>query len=435
MRTSNILKASIEQHREPEYVLSLEEEAVELVEAAELQAEVVQDIAEVNKLTETSQVMEDMAAVADSIEEATPAETQLIEMVGDVAVAGTDVDASEIVPAMESFTGKRISTEAIKERAIAIWESIQKFIARIWAAIEQFFYKVFGTIPGMRKKIEALQAKVKDLGDKKPEAGKMKLMLTRSAQVNGKLIDGEATLLTSLKDMGEASHYVYKDHVSFLTKSGDIIAKAIDGFEPTKAAEHAEGLRAKLEAHAPKAVPGNGNSVITAGVNMKVTAGSALMGNNSLALVTSSIPKEVGTLGALDMLRRTGVTYAATTTKVEDKSTFMSIGPMTKAGMETALKACLSLIDTLETFKRGSDYTNLLKLHKSIEAASTKATKTMKDESADVVAAKPYFRSMLNFNATYMNWVSNPAMAMYRGSLSAVGTTLSIVSHSVSMYK
>ena len=153
--------------------LSLEEEQVLMDEAATDAAEVDKDLGESERVIEVSDALEDLAVIADGIEEATPAEAALIETAGDMAVAGTDVQPEEVVPAMESYIGRRIATEGIRETARAIWESIQRWVKSIWEKIEKFFYKLFGVIPGMRKRIAALEKRVDEAVGKKVEEKKV----------------------------------------------------------------------------------------------------------------------------------------------------------------------------------------------------------------------------------------------------------------------
>ena len=112
---------------------AMEEAEVMEEEARELAAEITADNAEAERAADLSDSLEDLAVVASSIDEATPAETQLIQLAGDMATAGDEeVTSEDIVPATESFVGQRIAVEGFVEKAKQIWEAI------VWSYVIEY---------------------------------------------------------------------------------------------------------------------------------------------------------------------------------------------------------------------------------------------------------------------------------------------------------
>ena len=149
-------------------VLSLEEEQIMMSDAADLASEIGQELNECDRIIEVSDALEDLAVIADEIEQASPVEIALIEKAGDMAVAGTDIEAEEVVPSLESFRGKRIATEGLRDTAALIWKNIQEFLKAVWEKIEKFFYNIIGTIPTIRRRLEALAKKIEATESKSP---------------------------------------------------------------------------------------------------------------------------------------------------------------------------------------------------------------------------------------------------------------------------
>ena len=141
------LALGIEGFQEPGITVSFEEEAILVEGAANDLADAQQTQAEVGRVEDIVDGLEDLAAVADQIETATPTDVAMVDTAQRLALAGSDVDSEEVTPSLESFVGRTISTEGIKELAWKLWESLKKTLKKIWSKIEGFFY------PSRRKRL------------------------------------------------------------------------------------------------------------------------------------------------------------------------------------------------------------------------------------------------------------------------------------------
>lgn len=420
--------------------ISMEEEMVMLDEAAVDQADATQDLAEAERIIEVSDALEDLAVIADGIEEASPTETALIEAAGTMAVAGTDVAPEEIVPAMESYVGRRIATEGIRETARQIWDSIQKFLKNIWEKITNFFYKTFGTIPGLRKRIDAQLKRIDDASGKKAEESKITLATgITSITTDNVVAKNEANLAAGMKLLTEAGKYAFGAHQEAIAKQGETIAKAISDFDPAKAEESAVALRDGMRKDNVK-LPGAGAVNATRFPGFKTKFGAALPGNVSLVYKGYDDNTGASTLASLDRMRKSGVELISTNEKTKDAPNDVVIATLSLSGATGLLESAKELLETLEDFNRGKRSKEIKKTQKSIEDASAKATKEMekaKSDTEDAVAkgSVPYYRALLNFNAAYARWAQQPAMPLLSHSLSTIRTIMVIVDKSLAQYK
>lgn len=419
--------------------ISLEEEALMVSEAQDEAAEVATDLAEAERLIEVTDALEDLAVVADNIEEATPTELQLIETVGQAAVAGTDVEPEEIVPAMEGFKGGRIATEGIRETARNIWEQIQKYLKQIWEKIEAFFYKLFGTVPSLRKRVAALRDKVDAKQGMKSEAKNVNIPGATYLSIAGTPVKNEGALNKGLSDLVEASKYVFGTYSDGVASRGEIIAEALNKFDIKEAEVATVALRDKLAANKGAKLPGSATINKSRFPGFDTYVGPGLLGNHSLALKLFTDSNDTTVLGSLDKFRRAGVELISTNEKPGTNGTGAAeFSLMGLSAMNSALADLDKILDLVEEYRRGKRTKDITKSRDAIKTASAKATKAMEsaktgDEEARATVA--YYRAMINFNAAYARWVQQPAVPFSGSVLSTVRATLALIEKNLATYK
>ena len=426
--------------------ISMEEEAVMNAEAAEAANGADSDLQEAERIIQMSDSLEDLAVIADGIEEATPTEVALIENAGDMAVAGTDVPAEEVVPAMEGYVGRRIATEGIRETAKAIWDSILRFLKKVWEKIEAFFYKIFGGIPNLRRSIASLKKQADDASGKKTEVKKITINSgIKALTIDGKQQKTEPEFKSMLGDLTAASKTVFTTHMDETASLGEKIATAIADFDPAEAEKHATALYDIVKRSTPKGITGSVNTTRFPGFN--TTIGGALAGDVSLCVKRFSDKVDDNTLGKLDRARRAGSELISTSEKsTKTLPNDYEMSPLSVGGVRTLMEDADKILDILEEYKRGKRSKDIVKTQKSIESASAKATKAM--ESANKADAKdsdgnesserasvPYYRGMLNFNASYARWVQSPAMPLMSSVLTTIRATVVVCQKSLAGYK
>lgn len=426
------------------FSISLEEEQVMQAEATEAAAEVETGLDEAERLLDVSDALEDVAVVADGIEEATPAETQLIELVGDVATAGTDeVTSEEVIPAMESFKGTKIATEGIRETARNIWANIQRVVKQVWEKIEKFFYNIFGTIPRLRKQIEALEEQVDNLSGKKVEDKKVTLSTgVKALSANYVTPKDEGDLSKNLNALSDACNYVFKSYMNEIGVVGEIVKSAIEDFDPAKYTEAPTALATKLakfsdDHNPPKQLPGKGSADTKRYPGFDSFLGAALPGNVSLCSKLYSGKKDNSVMAVLDGVRRSGLELVDTADKAKSVPNDFTMATMSSSGMSDILKECNKLLDTLEEYRRGKGTKEIQKTRKDLESVSAKATAEMEKakNSEEDRAMVPFYRSLLNFNPAFARWAQSPATSLLSSALTTIRANLVAVQRSISAYK
>ena len=437
--------------------------AVSADEAAPLPAEVNVAIAECFRMEQISDSLEDLAVIADGIEEASPEEVALIRTVSDMAVAGTDVQSEEIVPETVvplqlevsgaagnvvtegRFIGRRISTEGIRETAKSIWEAIKKFLKDIWAKIETFFYKIFGTIPMLRRKVEALKKRADDLGSSGKTPGKEKITISSGVAALSKDYTPVATaagLSGCIDDLAAAAKGIYGGYADRLVSLGDDMADIIGDFEPAAKQTSIDKMTALLLKNTLAKSPLFSGSIGSRFPGYGGKVSGQLLGN----IVIAYKVKEIGATDTADNSanRITNlITIANFEIKVENarektgtvKDDF-TMTPFHASDIEDMCSKMLKLLDQLEDFKRGSALKKILTAKEKMKKAADKAESSMgkmKDDATDK-AAVPTYRALINTNTSFAKWASSPMMQFYRHCITEINAIVAVSSRSLSTY-
>ena len=449
---------------EEDKVEALDDAAVaDTEEAAALPAEVDVAIMECFRMEQISDSLEDLAVIADGIEEASPEEVALIRTVSDMAVAGTDVESEEIVPETVvplqlevsgaagnvvtegRFIGRRISTEGIRETAKNIWEAIKKFLKDIWEKIEKFFYKIFGTIPMLRRKVESLKKRADELSSSGKTPGKEKITISSGVAALSKDYVPQTTsaaLSSAIDDLAAMAKGLYGTYADRLVSLGDSMAEIISDFEPANKQPSIDKMVTLLEANKLAANPliSTGAGSRFPGYDGKVS--SQLLGNIVIAYKRKDIGDTDRTTNKENGVNKV-VGAANFEVKVENarektgtvKDSF-TMTPLHASDIEDMCSKMLKLLDQLEDFKRGSALKKIITAKEKMKKAADKAEQSMgkmKDDEDDK-AAVPAYRALINTNTSFAKWASSPMMQYFRHCLTEINAIVAVSSRSLSTY-
>ncbi len=425
--------------------ISREEEEVMADEAADAAGEAQTGLDESERMLGLTDSLEDLAEIASGIEEATPVETQLLTVAGNMAVAGSDVPADEIVPAMEGFIGKRIACEGFREKASAIFRAIMAQVKKVWGYIEKFFYNIFGTIPRLKKDLKELRSRVDGVNGRKLEekkitvsSGVKALSVDYSTPKNG--ADITKGLSTLLKEVGD----VYGPYTDKMAKVGEVAADHMSDFDADKPAESVEKfLKAVTSAFGGLSVGSSAKAAAGRFPGFTVAQGDALPGNVSLFLkkIETSGARDHGSalLNQLEHVRHAGIELHATSDKDKSVPNDFQMDTMTSANMHTAIDDMEKILDKLEDFNRGKRTAEMKKTRTRLEAAGEKASKAAekadKSSEASDRAVVAYYRGLVSYNQAYARWCQNPAVPLLNSSLATVRSSISVIAKSISAYK
>lgn len=420
-------------------VLSMEEEQVLLDEAGDAADAADGDLNDAERLIGVTDSMEDMAVIADGIENATEAETRLMDTVGSMAVAGSDLESEVIVPAQESYIGRRISTESIRETAKAIWKTILANLEKVWKYIEEFFYKIFGTIPSLRKRVKDLRKTVEDAAGRTVEHKKITISVgVKALSADYKTPKDESDLKHNLKVLKDIVKEVYGEDMDQIARAGELIADAISDFDPEKPETAVRKLLTDIKKGVTSAPSGSANTTRFPGFSTFFS--QPLMGNVSLATRIPTDKSGAGSeLGMMDLFRRSGCELVSTSEKDKDAPNDFEMSTLSNGSMINVLDEIDTVLDSLETFNRGKRAADLKKTKTKLKSASDKATSAMeraeKSDDASDKHSVAYYRALLNFNTAYSRWAQQPAMPLLNASLASIRASMSVVQKSLGAYK
>ena len=453
--------------------IALEDEEMVVLgdEANELETEVTgMDLPEADEMQAKSEVLEDLAVIADGIDEASPEELALIRNVSDMAVAGTDVESEEllseeVVPlqieisgqagnstdaggsvSTESYVGRRISREGIaeiKQMAKRAWDAIIKFLKDVWVKIEKFFYNIFGTIPLLRKRIESLRKRAKVIdGDVTLVKGKDKLEIFFNID---RLSIDYTPITTAAGYTGAIGNLCkYFDEVTkFVTNisnAGEKLADTISNFKPETANDTLMDLVARTDKDATTGVKLLGLSASSGDSrwpNYDLYKSPNLIGN----VVLSARIKKSKDKNPLDVVSQyqsfraeliDGREEVPTTKKSE-----FEMMPLDISDILDILKEEDKLLDELEKLNRGTKLKDLIKTKNKIMSACNKAESAyskMNEDNAAEAASLPIYRASIDFAKSYTHWVTLP-MSYIKHCTGEVSAINAVVAKSLSSYK
>lgn len=421
-------------------VLSLEEEQIVTDEANQDLVEVESDLADGERAAEVVAGLENIEMIASDITEATPVDIALINTAADMATAGTGIDGEEILPAMESFTGGRISLEGISDSGRRIWASIQEILKRIWEKIEGFYYKLFGTIPSIRKRLDALEARIDSVRSLNMETKKFTQSSgLASISVDYSPIKDESGLLKAVDELTKTAEFIYKDGVETFAKVGKDVADVISDFSIEKKEELVKKTASILATMGGRLTKLPGSSSIGDQGGFARKAGFQLLGNQRIVSQVAKKSDIEGVLGELDRYRRTRFEWAGAREKEGTVPASVDFATISTSGASALIKKMGELLDVLEDYNRGKAWKDVKASREALKAASKKATSELEkikgSSEADERAAVSYYRGLLTINQAYAGWTSNPAAQLMSQSIRSINAVTNLIVKSLAQYK
>jgi hypothetical protein len=172
---------------QPEPTLSVEEAAILADEHSEAERAMDTTASEVERITEIAEVATDVQLVVSDVPQIGQVEQDLVAAAADMAVAGTDANAEEVL-SLTDATGA-VSAEGIVSALKSIWDAIVTAIKNMWVGIRHWFTTYFSTLDKNKKHAEALIKKLDGMkGFIAPEGASVDIMDTFSygRRANGK---------------------------------------------------------------------------------------------------------------------------------------------------------------------------------------------------------------------------------------------------------
>lgn len=432
----------------------LDEFAQEVAITASMEAfsDIQQMQQEVDTSADIAIGLENLATVVDQIESASNSELGLIDIAGDLAMAGTGVSGAFMTPGLESAKDDVVSTEGIKTMAQDLWKAIKDFTKRIAKRVSDFFHNIFGAMPRLRKSLVKLKERADSYADKSIEESKTELgeeanrvAINYNAPANG------SGLIDNLKQSSSAINFIFDNYTAAVELRGKVIKDGLKAFKIEKDSTEGQlsaalnelfkfdagkekdvfqlsGLDGRSEVrNDPRFDADAKNYMVQLPGNMALFSdgqSSAIDGDNNTAV-----------LSAARAHRSRMVRVMSCVPKAKDAVEDAEIATLSIAEIKAAADVCIDIIDGIEAWERGKAIDKVKAAKKDIQAAGEKVNSQM-DKVNDLTSElRAYPKSALEFVRSYETWSSEPHTALTSNGVAAVRAAIVICNKSLSNYK
>jgi hypothetical protein len=427
---------ALESHQEAPATISLEEELLVVDECARHEAQIQRDLAEVNRGLDLSDALEDLAIVAGKIKDASKEETELTELCGQMATAGSDVEPGEFIPSMESYRDQSIATESFTERAKQIWETIQKYLARVWDTIVNFFKRVFQQIPRYKARLADLKKTLEGLKHGKAEV-KADTHVGPFASIGHRPVTDAAEYLKANDYFTKVGNWVFGEYAKYVLDMGAKARAGIANFNAEDPGAAANKMRYDLAGVKLSKLPGL--TAVRTTSQFETASSEELLHNKVLIVSDFKAADDTTTLGVLERLRTNHVMVTDSMGGHHEAGEPKELKPLTIDQMLTLVGELDAQLDAAEKFETSKGEGDLARVKKELADASKKAEKSLSDldhseTSGHAKVVETYYRAMLNFNAAFLNWINHPLLQFSSLTLTNVRHGITRVKESLNCY-
>jgi hypothetical protein len=420
-------------------VLSNEEEAILIAECADDHAIIHQEADEVKRLEDVADALEDMSIVGDRVDVTRPEDVLVIESAVRLAVAGSDMEVEEVVPALEANVGKplSVSTEALGNLARRIWDGIVRTLKRIWEKVSAFFYKIFGTVPGLRRAIAGLRERAKGvdtgINEHKTVLGSEVNALVR----NNELPKNGSDVLAGLSIQREQNKFFMGDYRDNVVALYGTVQSGIDGFSTDRPSDSLGTIVASVGGKLStlkttvKTTPTNDSrfSKDEYSVMEGLPGNISVFHRQSLALDMSK-----GVLEAAESIRRNYYNVHATVDRPRDRTSDYTIPTLSVGEIVDICDAADIILSDIEHFRKGPSVKEFDRVRQELQNSSAKLTNEV-DKQKDMKAAEvAYYRSAVKFNRWLSDCSFRPSIALVANSFTAIRAAIVVCNKSLSNY-
>lgn len=423
-----------------------EEEAEVMVDEGERRhAEAEVDIERSRRLLEVSDGLEDLAIIAEQIEEVTPVERALIANSAQMAVAGTDITPEEIIPGLESMGTRPGFEEAktLRERAADILKIIQATLERIWDGIVSFFRNLIGNgviLDNRLKKIkEALKGDINEKGEPISIGSAAHLL-----SVDGKMISNGGDLVKELTTLAGTVKWALETRPASLVKLAEGLGKALNelDFKEVKSAGDINGAEFKLVKDIQTAVDGQMVLQKSSKVddprwpNAEVQKGEALLGNVSLfARSAPTDDNEAVAISRLERIRTSEITLEPTSVGAKAVGA-ATVTRLTKSEMTRAVSLLEDIVEGIRKFEKEKGYKQIDAARKKLSEASKGAAAkwdSVLSKNRDLTSAhnQAVMKAALSMNLSFAKWSKDPIAGVIRHAMEVSRVVIALLSKNI----
>lgn len=422
--------------------LSLEEAAILLDEVQTNNQEINQCVDQAERLTCIENGISDVTAIVDA-STSNADDADLIAAVGDMTVAGTEIDPSSFIPVTDGDNS--IAVEDLKESASKVLDGIKNALAQAWNAIEQFFSKWFTFMGFWKARVAELERRASavvstTLKDNTPLtiSGTSRDMLGFTHE--NKLVTGPG-LKQAVQEWSELAIATFETMPNVAMN----IAKTVTGV--------ANGFRVEenMEKQVNGAVDKLGPLSIdyfdcfakwhTSSIDDQKFSTNQVMGKMSISvLIPSEADNQVREQNGTD----TWDVRLNAFSKMKAKATvseYNGLGKKFKMDMpefsvvKEMIAALKALIQPYERFKAGVLSKEMRQVGMHMQQACQKATSVARSDTSGNDAAQKLVDILNSYNVSYANWCKEPMTGIMYAFMNSVYSQVELADQLLTRYE
>lgn len=195
----------------------------ESLDNAALRDSINQSIQEDKKVLDVADNLTDMASVVSTIKEPTDKDIALIQIGANMAVAGTDDNACDLIPCTESLKDPKQAVKELYAKIQYAHESLGTSHLSIWERIKLSVKNFFSWSDRVENRIEELRNAIKFIDKEKPDSSIKRNFRTNNVY----FFDSNGDKLTNIKDVIAE----LKQTLELVNKYRDLTFNAIRSYE------------------------------------------------------------------------------------------------------------------------------------------------------------------------------------------------------------
>ncbi len=171
---SNVDVAGINVDESPEYEIEkdiaegdpsvgldeVQEMAERVVAIEEALNEIADELGDNDRVLEVVDGLEDVQAIVENTPDGETVDIPMLQTAANMAVAGTDADAQDIIPALEAFKDKQLAVEAIGEKIKGALSSVVESIKNIGSKGLELVKSIFSVVKYLEDGIKSRASKI-----------------------------------------------------------------------------------------------------------------------------------------------------------------------------------------------------------------------------------------------------------------------------------
>ena len=422
--------------------ISMEEEALLIQESAGDLAEAEAEIEDAQELADTSDALEDLAMVADGIDEASENEVALVEAGVQLATAGSDLEVEDVAPGLESYIGRRISTEGIKEISRNIYEAIVRAIKKFWEKIKAFFRKTVGTLANLKRSAEALrkradQTQGKTVKEKQTDLGSE----ANALSVGFKAPKTGDQVVSAVSHIGESMKSSMGGFNTEVKNICEAVGNALDDLDGETVAEIEPKLAAVVTAAKPMKVQSTLRQMSKRSLDKRYPASMGdvfcddeIPGNKALVLVVPNTGAGGSVIKQAQRLRGVKVQLVSCTDQDKDPITKATITTMSPAQCEKLSEHIIDFVSEIASYENGKGRKDADKAKERLEKSLSKVKSRVDKLKADEGAVLSNYRAGINIVPTLLHLCGGPQAQLTAQFLSTARAAIVAGNKSLSQY-